>query len=365
MTNADFIQAVVDLTNQYRAQYGLQALSIDVDLAAAAQTHSENMANQDFFSHTGADGTRPWDRARDAGYESISVGENIAAGYTTPQAVVDGWMGSDGHRANILNSKFNEIGVGYFNLQSDPGDLQYKTYWTQVLGNGVIEDVTESSPTSPSPNPQVASAQSFKALQYGASHNDLLETYGNNADALWQHYQAYGKNEGRSLDAFDEVSYLAAYDDLLNAFGQDTYSALKHYVQYGYYEGRSQTAFAAAQYLASHGDLIAAYGTNSAAATQHFVDWGYTEGRSRDNFDEGRYLASNYDLIASFGYDLEAATQHYISYGMSERRGLDSFDPATYLARYSDLQAAYGDDLQAATRHFIEYGYGEGRIGIA
>lgn len=373
MTNTEFINEVVELTNQFRAQHGLGALTIDWDLAEAAQKHSENMAYQDFFSHIAPDGSKPWDRTREAGYESISVGENIAAGFTTPEAVVNGWINSDGHRANMLNGNFNEIGVGYFYLPNDPGNLRYGAYWTQVFGKGVIESVAETavtpaiSPATPavSPVPQVASDESFVALQYGASYGDLIEAYGDNVGALWRHYLDYGQGEGRSLDQFNEVGYLAAYDDLLNACGKSSYAAVEHYVQYGYYEGRSQELFAASQYLASYGDLAAAYGLDYQAAAKHFVDWGYSEGRVRDRFDEGRYLASNHDLIEALGYDLEAATRHYISYGMSEQRSLDSFDPAAYLARYGDLQAAYGDDLNAAARHFVEYGYSEGRIGTA
>jgi hypothetical protein len=377
MANAVFIQEVVNLTNQFRAQHGLGALSVNWNLSEAAQTHSENMAYQDFFSHIGADGSRPWDRAREAGYGSISVGENIGAGYSTPQGVVDAWIRSDGHRANMLNSKFNEIGVGYFYLQDDPGELTYQSYWAQVFGKGTNEVQVQSAqsvqatqpiePTQPTQpmTLQVMADESFVALQYGASYGDLVEAFGNNADALWQHYQMWGQQEGRSLDAFNEVNYLAAYDDLLNAFGRDTYTAVQHYLTNGYYENRSPDAFASSQYLASHKDLIAAFGLNLGAAAEHFVNYGYSEGRTRDEFDEGRYLASNHDLIQSFGYDLEAATQHYISAGMTENRSLDAFDPAAYLSRYGDLQAAFGNDLDAATRHFIQYGYGEGRVGTA
>jgi hypothetical protein len=371
MTNAAFIQEVVNLTNQFRAQNGLGPLSVDIDLAEAAQVHSENMAYQDFFSHTGADGSKPWDRAATAGYESGTVGENIAAGYTTPQAVVEGWINSEGHRANMLNSRYNEIGVGYFYHQNDTGEINYRTYWTQVFGNGVIEQPgstpvpSEPLPSEPAPPPSgpssVSSSGALTALQYGASHPDLLAVFGFNADALWQHYLTYGQAEGRQLDLFDEVSYLASHDDLLNAFGSDAQAALNHYISNGYAEGRAKNRFRGSQYLASHKDLITAFGYDPATAAQHFVQMGYAEGRSRDTFDEGRYLASNADLIQHFGTDLEGATQHYILYGMSENRSLDAFDPSAYLNQYSDLQAAFGNDLNAATRHFIEYGHAEGR----
>jgi hypothetical protein len=376
MSNAAFIQEVVKLTNEFRAQNGLGPLSIDVDLAETAQGHSEDMAYQDFFSHTGLDGSKPWDRAKDAGYESITVGENIAAGYATPQSVVQGWINSDGHRANMLNTRYNEIGVGYFYLQNDTGKINYRSYWTQVFGKGEIEQAGTApattasapapspAPSAPAPTTRVASnSAELTALQYGASNPDLLRAFGYNSEALWQHYVTYGQAEGRSLDQFDEVSYLAGYDDLLNAFGSDTAAAIHHYVQSGYGEGRSPNRFQASQYIASHKDLCSAFGTNTTAAAQHFVQWGYQENRARDTFDEGRYLASNKDLIRHFGYDLAGATEHYITYGMSEGRSLNGFDPGAYLSRYGDLQAAFGTNLEAATQHFIEYGSNEGRIG--
>lgn len=379
MSNAAFIQEVVNLTNQFRAEHGLKPLSIDLDLTEAAQRHSEDMAYQDYFSHTGKDGSMPWERALGAGYESWMVGENIAAGFSSPQAVVKGWINSEGHRANMLNSKYNEIGVGYFYMEDDVGEVNYRTYWGQLFGTGEIEAAnpasavtqstsvpsTSSAPSASSPSPSVASGaqdETLIALQYGASNPDVLKAIGCNPEALWQHYLKFGKNEGRTLDCFDEVSYLASYDDLLNAFGSDTRAAVYHYVHSGFAEGRAKSQFQAEQYLASHRDLVNAFGYNPEAAGQHFIQWGYAEGRSRDTFDEGRYLASNRDLIVAFDYDLEAATQHYIHYGMSEGRSLDSFDPAAYLNHHGDLQAAFDNDLAAATRHFIEYGASEGRV---
>ena len=68
-----------------------------------AQAHSQDMADRDFFSHTGSDGRSPFQRMRDAGYSYRRAAENIAAGSTSPAEVVDMWMGSPGHRANILD----------------------------------------------------------------------------------------------------------------------------------------------------------------------------------------------------------------------------------------------------------------------
>ena len=111
------------LTNVERAKAGCGALRIDARLTTAARLHSQDMVDRGYFSHTSPDGEGPGDRAEAAGYPSWS-GENIAAGYPTPTAVVRGWLSSDGHRANILNCSFSRIGVG---VAYGPGG----PWWTQ------------------------------------------------------------------------------------------------------------------------------------------------------------------------------------------------------------------------------------------
>ena len=130
---ATFEERVLELVNQERALNGLDPLTLHPLLAETAEGHSQSMALQDFFSHTGLDGSSPSDRALENGYEG-GVGENIAAGYWTPEAVMDGWMSSSGHRANILNADYKSIGIGHYHLSEDTGDTNYHHYWTQVFG---------------------------------------------------------------------------------------------------------------------------------------------------------------------------------------------------------------------------------------
>ena len=132
--NQGFINRVVELTNQERTQLGLSPLSTNPLLGQAAQTHTENMALQDFFDHTGLDGLSAGDRIEATGYDFSAWGENIGAGYLTPEEVVEGWMDSPGHRANILDPNFLEIGVGYYFLENDTGSVNFNHYWTQVFG---------------------------------------------------------------------------------------------------------------------------------------------------------------------------------------------------------------------------------------
>jgi uncharacterized protein YkwD len=120
--------AVTDLTNRERVRAGLPPLAADPLLTAAAQAHSADMVARAFYSHTAPDGSRPWDRAAAAGSTRRSIGENIACGQRSPAEVVEGWMNSPGHRANILKPGFTHLGVGF------AGGGRAGTYWTQLFG---------------------------------------------------------------------------------------------------------------------------------------------------------------------------------------------------------------------------------------
>ena len=131
----DYEARVVQLTNEERHANGCRPVTMDPRLRAAAEGHSEDMAINDYFSHTSKDGRSPWDRIHDEGYLFSVAGENIAAGYTSPESVLAGWMNSSGHRANILNCGFIHIGVGYYYLQPDTGSVNYQHYWTQIFAS--------------------------------------------------------------------------------------------------------------------------------------------------------------------------------------------------------------------------------------
>jgi uncharacterized protein YkwD len=121
------VQQVLDLVNRKRGQAGLSPLRLHSQLNAAAQAHSNDMARHNFLSHTGADGSSPFDRIRRYGYNYRRAGENIASGYSSAQDVMQGWLNSSGHRANILNPKFRDIGIGVASGN--------KRYWTQTFGS--------------------------------------------------------------------------------------------------------------------------------------------------------------------------------------------------------------------------------------
>lgn len=125
---AEWASAVLRLTNAERTAAGLRPLSPDPLLTVAAQNHSADMIARAFYAHTSPDGGEPWHRASAAGSGHRAIGENIACGQRTPAEVVDGWMNSPGHRANILKPSFTHLGVGY------AGGGSAGTYWTQLFG---------------------------------------------------------------------------------------------------------------------------------------------------------------------------------------------------------------------------------------
>jgi hypothetical protein len=121
---------VAELVNLEREIENLHPLIWDNALGSAARDHSTDMAQQNYFSHTSLDGRVFYQRITAAGYLYGTCGENIAAGHSSPQAVMNGWMNSPGHRANILDSAFCDLGVGYaFGSAS-----AYGHYWTQDFG---------------------------------------------------------------------------------------------------------------------------------------------------------------------------------------------------------------------------------------
>ncbi|MFC7265164.1 CAP domain-containing protein [Streptomyces lutosisoli] len=119
------VARIVALVNSERSKVGCSPLTLNAKLAKAAQAHSADMASHQNMSHTGSDGSDPGTRITRAGYIWSSYGENVAYGYSTPEQVMAAWMASPGHKRNILDCGFKEIGVGL----AQPG-----SYWTQDFG---------------------------------------------------------------------------------------------------------------------------------------------------------------------------------------------------------------------------------------
>ena len=115
------------MINAERKKLGIAELSYDETLSTVALSHSTDMAKRDYIDHTDPDGVGPFDRIDKASVNYVAAAENIASGFSTAAKVVESWLNSPKHSANILNAEFNKIGVGYFAGGSNG------TYWTVIL----------------------------------------------------------------------------------------------------------------------------------------------------------------------------------------------------------------------------------------
>lgn len=137
---SDFAAAALARVNQHRAAGAscgargsfapASALSWSNLLTQAADAHSRDMQANNFFSHTGSNGSDLGTRVTATGYAWSSVGENIAAGYPSVNATIDGWMASEGHCANLMNPNFDQFGLA---CVSGGASNTYSTYWTMDL----------------------------------------------------------------------------------------------------------------------------------------------------------------------------------------------------------------------------------------
>jgi uncharacterized YkwD family protein/spore coat assembly protein SafA len=119
-----FEERVIALTNERRAQNGLKPLSGNWELSRVARHKSQDMHDKRYFAHQSPTYGSPFDMIKNFGISYRTAGENIAYGQRTPEQVVEAWMNSPGHRANILHTSFSEIGVGY---------VADGNYWTQMF----------------------------------------------------------------------------------------------------------------------------------------------------------------------------------------------------------------------------------------
>ena len=123
-TVSNYEKEVIRLVNEQRTRNGLQPLRENWELSRVARYKSQDMVDNHYFSHTSPTYGSPFQMMHSFGLTYRTAGENIAYGQRTPQEVVNAWMNSSGHRANILNASFTQIGVGY---------VANGHYWTQMF----------------------------------------------------------------------------------------------------------------------------------------------------------------------------------------------------------------------------------------
>ena len=223
-----FERRVLELVNQERAKAGAPPLVMNDKLNKVADSHSENMADQDFFSHTGKDGSKAWDRAKNLGYQYSRIGENIAAGQRTPEQVVSDWMKSSGHRRNILDKNYTEIGIGHEFLSNDTGSINYNHYWTQVFGKPLNPSSNQPSRIKPrssgnsqgnSSKPSISGSDNISIVQQPSSKLKIDTKPASNNQPKLLSIQGISKN-GSSRN--DYLRGTAKNDVLRGNNGNDT-----------------------------------------------------------------------------------------------------------------------------------------------
>lgn len=215
LSRDQFDQQLLDLVNQYRSQFGLRGLSLSQELDQAADKFSSRMATGNFFSHTDpSNGSDFSTRIREEGYSGGWIGENIAAGRNTPAAVLQQWIDSPPHRANILNSNFTHMGIGYaYNANST-----YGHYWTQTFGAGDSSpgvyrpegDSPIPTPTPSQPGSNIASiyehsnygGRSLSFVAAGDYDFSVLNQYSFNDIA-----SSLRLGQGYALDAYEHAGF--------------------------------------------------------------------------------------------------------------------------------------------------------------
>ncbi|KAL8025075.1 putative CAP domain-containing protein [Plasmopara halstedii] len=167
----NYYQQMLDAVNAERAKAGLSALCTNQKLANAAARHSKDMAEHNFMDHIGSDGSTLSERITDAGYSWTMVAENIAAGQEDVASVMESWMNSAGHRANILGADYTMFGTSYvFSAQS-----KYRHYWTQDFASGDTEGCDNGSSSTSQSTEQTQQEQS-ENQQETQSSNDINGT---------------------------------------------------------------------------------------------------------------------------------------------------------------------------------------------
>jgi hypothetical protein len=149
---------VIEATNAERAQQGLPALTYNDKLSQAAIAKAQDMFSDQYWAHTAPDGTEPWAFIRNAGYSYQVAGENLARDFGDTPGMMAAWMASPTHRANIVNSKYKEIGIGVVDgvLQGYETTLVVQMFGTPSQGSAAVPE-TAAVQTRPAPAQPIAS----------------------------------------------------------------------------------------------------------------------------------------------------------------------------------------------------------------
>jgi hypothetical protein len=163
-------EEVVRLTNEKRAENGLEPLSLNSTLSSAAQAKGADMLNKDYWAHVAPDGTQPWKFFIDFGYKYRYAGENLARDFSNPQSAVDAWMASPSHKENMLSPKYKEMGIAV--VEGDLAGVDttvivqfFGTKYTEALPVAPIAQITPTSTIAPVPTETVVPTPTIVVTQ--------------------------------------------------------------------------------------------------------------------------------------------------------------------------------------------------------
>lgn len=393
----DMAYQVLDIVNQEREAAGLPALVMDKDLLDAAMERAVEQCA--YYGHERPDGTSCYTIC------SKMRGENIAAGYSSASSVMNGWMNSSGHRANILGN-YTTIGIGCYTQ----GGVMY---WVQCFGYGTPTavskpvDKTELSSVNVTHSRLASNKMQFRSVSYDMKTGEKKTLGPRLINDGWSYVVCELEpscfnwtSSNPSVASVDENGVvsgkLVGNVTITGKLKTEPYSTLSTdititqgtlYVDDSIiYNGVDYSAvYDYDYYVNKYPDIKAAFGGNKAMALAHFVNNGMSEGRQgKLTFDVWSYRRQYSDLRSAFGNNLKSYYMHYITSGKSEGRagtgcttltnpitvyrGVDYsavYDFNYYTSRYSDIKKAFGDDDYSALQHFVTCGMNEGRQGKA
>ena len=240
------------------------------DLKSAYKTDYEALYNH--FINFGINEGRVASKYFDVNYYISNNSDVKKAYYSSKSYSLVHFMTFGINEGRVASSSFNVI--SYYNSQS--------SYTKKQLGTTYIKYFALADGGSPiNDSPIDITNYLFDAKFYADKYSDLKEAFGFNESLLKQHYEEFGKREGRSASpVFDPVYYINKYSDLKSAFGTDYVSAYNHFINFGIDEGRqASSTFNVVEYINNYSDLKAEFGPNFSKALQHYMQFGINEGR--------------------------------------------------------------------------------------
>lgn len=163
-------------TNAERSSNGLNSLSINSKLNVAAQNKAADMAANDYWAHNSPSGKTPWTFISASGYQYQTAGENLAYGFQTSSETIAGWMASPGHRANILNSSYTEVGFGILNIENYQGNGQQTLIVAMYASPVVSVPAPPTPPPAPAPAPQPTVSKPVAAAPVSSQPKTSIQT---------------------------------------------------------------------------------------------------------------------------------------------------------------------------------------------